>query len=109
MDGRDEELEQEEQWLGEPLQSITYDHLVNLRGWLLRNAAIMLAIRTRSAHSFASTLNGEMAQDAMDLAITLLEGADPYLWMEERPLFQAIDREISKRQGFQVCRVIERT
>lgn len=109
----EELLEQEENWVDavgdvHVITEMDDDHLVHLRGWLIRNAPSLIASRLASAYSFASHLNGEMAQDAMDAEISVLEEANPHAWMEERPLFQAIDLEIDKRRGAYVCRVIER-
>lgn len=106
-------LEQEELWIDgqreeHAITQMSDEHLANLKGWLLRNAPGLLFKRIADAYGFASHLNGEMAQDAMDSEISELEEKNPYLWMEERPLFIAIGREISKRQGFSVCRIIER-
>ena len=103
-----EDLEQDKVWLDKPLQSLTDDHLVNLYGWLFRNAYRFQAQLLRDMCYAVLHMNGEMAQDSVDAEIAQLEETDPLLWMEERPFFQALRREIYKRQGYHVCRVMER-
>ena len=103
-----EDLEQEETWLGNPLQDLTDDHVANLHGWLLRNASRFQSLLLRDMLYAVLHMNGEMAQDSLDAEIAQLEEANPYLWMEERPLFRALRREIWKRQGYSICRIIER-
>lgn len=104
-----EDLEQEEIWLGKPLSSLEDDHLVNLKAWLLRHSGQFQDQMIFAMNRFTSTLGGEMAQDAMDSEIADTLGHHHLLWMEERPFFKALNREINKRQGIHVCRVIERT
>lgn len=105
-------LEQEEIWQPadeEPthITNLDDDHLVNLKAFFLRNAHKIHSGVVSSMYSFASTLGGEMAQDAMMSKSAALKRKNPLLWMEERPLYRAICREINKRQGIQTCRVME--
>lgn len=101
-----EDLEQDKLWLGQPISSLTDGHIVNLQGWLLRNASKFKSLCLRDMYRFSSTLGGEMAIDAMDTEIAQLEEQNPYLWMEERPLFKAIKRSIEERQGYHYVRVL---
>lgn len=76
------------------------EHLVNLRGWLLRNAPRLHNAALFEMHHAAGQMHGEVSQSIMDLAITILQVQNPHVWMEERPLFQMIDRIIYERRGY---------
>lgn len=109
----DDLIDQDEIWIDgagdtHAIVDMEDEHLVHLRGWLLRSAPQLHLQRIAHAFSFARTLGGDMAIDAMDEEIARLTEANSYVWMEERPLFLAINREIDKRQGVHVCRIIER-
>lgn len=108
----DELLEQGEVWQpggGEILRIVDMDddHLVNLKAFLLKHAFRYQSAVLQSMFHFAAGLGGEMAQDSMDSAIGEVSRLHPLLWMEERPLYKAVQNEIFKRQGYSICRIIE--
>jgi len=108
----DELLEQDEVWQSgdrEILRIVDMkdDHLVNLKAFLLKHAFRYQSAVLQSMFTFASTLGGEMAQDAMESEISHVADKHALLWMEERPLYKAVQNEIFRRQGYSVCRIIE--
>jgi hypothetical protein len=96
-------IDQDEVWCdstGEvkPLTDLDDQHITNLKGWLLRNAPKLHSMRSSQMCYFAQHLNGEMALDAIDIEIGHHEQQNPFLWMEECPLLQAINRIIEERR-----------
>jgi len=85
------------------------EHLTNLRGWLLRNADRFHSFVIGRLYSLANQVGGEMALESLESAISEMQEENAYVWMEERPLFQAIDQEIDRRRGIHICQVSERT
>jgi hypothetical protein len=104
-------LDQDKIWidglgLTNQLEDMSNEHLVNLKGWLIRHAPnFMLALMSDMYHA-ASHMNGEMAIDAIDGEIRQLEQQNAYLWMEERLLYRKINRLIDERRGYHYVRVL---
>lgn len=105
-------LEQEEFWL--PLDSDTEvaltdledDHIVNLKGFLLRMSTRFHTDYLVAMWHFGSKLGGEEARDSAAQEIGQAARVPSLLWMERRPLYLAVCREINRRQGILTCRVI---
>jgi hypothetical protein len=87
------------------LSTMDNEHLANLRGWLLRNAVKLQAAEVADLRR--TQLYGTGLADAMqDFAASVVIGTHPLYWMEQRPLFLAIDRIINERRGYIYVRVI---
>jgi cell division protein FtsB len=82
------------------------DHLMNLKGWLLRHAPWFQSSLMADMYYAVLHMNGEMAIDSIEREISQLENQNAYLWMEKRPLFQKINRLIDERQGYHYVRVL---
>jgi hypothetical protein len=108
----DELLEQGEVWQSGDREilrivDIEDDHLVNLKAFLLKHAFRYQSAVLQSMFHFAAGLGGEMAQDAMESEINQVTDKHALIWMEERPLYRAVQNEIFRRQGYSICRIIE--
>lgn len=95
-------LDQDKIWVDgqgnvELLDEMDDKHLVNLKGWLLRNAAVYQLQMLNAMFQSSKSMGGEMALDAIDMEMDYLANKNPLLWMEEQELFQAINRVIAER------------
>lgn len=74
-------------------------HLLNLRDFLICRAGVLQVNLLSRAYSFQSTLNGEIAIDAMDQEIRNLEEASSDEFLEEEfPIYRYLLLEIERRR-----------
>lgn len=95
-------LFQDEIWIDgqgreERLDEMDDKHLVNLKGWLLRNATVYQDQVFIAMYQSSLYVGGEAASDAIDMEMDALSRTSPVIWMERQELFQAINRNIDER------------
>jgi hypothetical protein len=92
-------LSQDEVWYpkdGDPvrLQDMDTRYLTNVRNFLYRKAAALKNQEEWDMLSFAGTLGGEMAQDAMDSMLFEIMDMDPAIWLSQQLLMIRIEELI---------------
>lgn len=98
-------LAQDEIWISrsgggltsQRLADMKSSHLANLRAWLLKKAAVLQESELRALYYFASHVQGEEALNELDREIARAEEESPLAWMESKPLFEAITRQLASR------------
>jgi len=82
--------------------------IVALRGWLLQQAVKLQAVEVadlRRAQYYSA--DSDAAYAIRSITLSLIIRTHPLYWMEQRPLFQAIDRIINERRGYVYVRILK--
>ena|ERR1700744_3453996 len=81
-----------------PISRMADSHLINTIRYLRKTAALQIGKAVNQSWAFLGTLNGEMAQDAMDQEIARLEQMEPLDYVESMPIYQSLVREAKRRK-----------
>jgi hypothetical protein len=79
------------------IKNMTDSHLMNTIKFLRRNANANMAKEIASAYSAASLMQGEMAIDAIERDIRIMEETSPDEYLQEFPIYNALIKEAEKR------------
>jgi hypothetical protein len=89
------------------LKELDNESIITLRGWLFLNAHNLYIVQLLDLRIAARTRYDTAAQYMADFAVAAHQGLHPLYWMEQRPLFQAIDRIINERRSYVYVRILK--
>lgn len=81
------------------ITDMNLNHLLSLRRWLREHVRHLHSSEVLALYSMSAAVSGEMASLDLDHAIEEAEQENPLEWLADKPLFQALGREIHRRQG----------